>query len=119
MDATLADALDTTREGRFLQWVNETRDLLGTHEDLWAWSVADLGAFWQAVWDYFEVQSHSPHTTALASREMPGASWFPGATLNYAEHMLGTSEDTDRVAVVGVSQTRADVEATFGETGTR
>lgn len=111
-----ADALDTTREGRFLQWVNETRGLaLGTHEDLWAWSVADLGAFWQAVWDYFEVQSHSPHTTALASREMPGASWFPGATLNYAEHMLGTSEDTDRVAVVGVSQTRADVELTFGE----
>ena len=46
---------------------------------------------------------------------MPGAEWFPGARLNYAEHVLGTDEDTDRVAVVARSQTRGPIELTFGE----
>src|SRR5205814_3200341 len=46
---------------------------------------------------------------------MPGATWFPGARLNYAEHLLGRDEDVDRVAVVAHSQTRAPLELTFGE----
>ena len=51
----------------------------------------------------------------LGSREMPGAEWFPGARLNYAEHMLGRDEDADAVAIVARSQTREPVELTFGE----
>ena len=50
-----------------------------------------------------------------ASREMPGAEWFPGARLNYAEHMLGADEDTDAVAIVARSQSRDPFELTFGE----
>ncbi len=46
---------------------------------------------------------------------MPGAEWFPGARLNYAEHMLGRAEDADTVAVVAISQSRAAQELTFGE----
>ena len=44
----------------------------------------------------------------LGSREMPGAEWFPGARLNYAEHMVGSDEDVEAVAVVAYSQSRAD-----------
>ena len=51
----------------------------------------------------------------LGSREMPGAEWFPGATLNYAEHMLGRDDDLDSVAIVAHSQTRETRELTFGE----
>ncbi|MER7606471.1 acetoacetate--CoA ligase [Nocardioides sp. NPDC127503] len=111
-----ADVLSTSRVGEFLAWLARERGLeMITHEELWRWSVTDLDGFWSAVWEFFEVQAHAPYDTVLASREMPGARWFPGALLNYAEHALGTDEDLDRVAVLGRSQTRDDVELTFGD----
>jgi acetoacetyl-CoA synthetase len=55
---------------------------------LWRWSVEDLEGFWQALWDYFEIESSAPHTRVLGRRSMPGAEWFPGARLNYAQHVL-------------------------------
>jgi acetoacetyl-CoA synthetase len=51
----------------------------------------------------------------LGSREMPGAEWFAGARLNYAEHMLGEEGDENTVAVVARSQTRGPLELTFGD----
>ncbi|WP_406026272.1 acetoacetate--CoA ligase [Nocardioides sp. NBC_00850] len=111
-----ADVLATSRVGEFLAWLARERDLeMTTHEELWRWSVTDLDGFWSAVWEFFGVQAHAPYDSVLASREMPGARWFPGALLNYAEHALGTDEDLDRVAVLGRSQTRDDVELTFGD----
>ncbi|MER7558098.1 acetoacetate--CoA ligase [Nocardioides sp. NPDC126508] len=111
-----ADILETSRVGEFLAWLARERSVeMTTHEELWRWSVTDLDGFWSAVWEFFGVRSHSPYDTVLASREMPGARWFPGATLNYAEHALGTDDDLDRVAVLGRSQTRDDVELTFGD----
>ena len=55
---------------------------------LWRWSVEDLEGFWQALWDYFAIESSAPHTRVLGRRSMPGAEWFPGARLNYAQHVL-------------------------------
>ena len=55
---------------------------------LWRWSVEDLEGFWQALWDYFGIESSAPHARVLARRRMPGAEWFPGARLNYAQHVL-------------------------------
>ncbi|MDH6290238.1 acetoacetate--CoA ligase [Rhodococcus opacus] len=55
---------------------------------LWRWSVADPAAFWQDVWDYFEIRSVTDPGPALADDAMPGAVWFPGATLNYVDHVF-------------------------------
>lgn len=111
-----ADVLDRTRVGAFLAWLSAERGLrLDTHEALWQWSVDDLPGFWSAIWDYFGVRSHTPYDAVLGSDSMPGAEWFPGARLNYAEHALGTPEDTDTLAVLGRSQTRPDVDLTFGQ----
>ena len=55
---------------------------------LWRWSVEDLEGFWQALWEYFAIESSAPHTRVLGRRSMPGAEWFPGARLNYAQHIL-------------------------------
>jgi acetoacetyl-CoA synthetase len=55
---------------------------------LWRWSVSDVGGFWQAIWDYFDVRASTPSERPLESNTMPGARWFPGAHLNYAEHVL-------------------------------
>ncbi|MFE7223284.1 acetoacetate--CoA ligase [Nocardioides sp. NPDC057577] len=111
-----ADVLSTSRVGEFLAWLARERSVeMTTHEELWRWSVTDLDGFWSAVWEFFGVRSHVAYDAVLASREMPGARWFPGALLNYAEHALGTDADLDRVAVLGRSQTRDDVELTFGD----
>ena len=116
MSTPPADVLARSEVGAFLTWLAEHRGRsMTTHEELWRWSVEDLEGFWSAVWEYFDVTAHAPYTTVLDGREMPGARWFPGALLNYAEHALGGPEDTDRVAVLGRSQTRADVDLTFGE----
>ena len=102
-----ADVRDTTEIGRYLNWLRDEhgRDLAG-YDELWRWSVGDLEGFWGSIWDFFGVRAHTPYERVLAEREMPGAEWFPGARLNYAEHVLGTDEDADRVAVVARSQTR-------------
>jgi acetoacetyl-CoA synthetase len=108
------DVLDTTALGRFVRWLATERGLeFADYDALWRWSVDDLDAFWAAVWDHFEVRS--TYDTVLGSREMPGAQWFPGARLNYAEHMFGRPEDADRVAVIARSQTRGPSQLTFAE----
>jgi acetoacetyl-CoA synthetase len=111
-----SDARERTELGRFLDWVRDHRGLeLTTYDEAWRWSVRDLEGFWSAIWEFFGVRSHAPHQRVLGSRRMPGAEWFPGATLNYAEHMLGGEDDTDRLAVLARSQTRGEDELTFGE----
>ena len=63
------------------------------------WSVDDLAGFWSSIWEFFEVKAHAPYATVLASDAMPGASWFPGARLNFAEHLIGADDDSTEVAV--------------------
>ncbi|MEP7089962.1 MAG: acetoacetate--CoA ligase [Nocardioidaceae bacterium] len=111
-----ADVLRHSRVGGFLAWLTEHRGLrMSTHDELWRWSVEDLEGFWSAVWEHFGVITHAPYTQVLAGREMPGAEWFPGALLNYAEHALGGKGDEARLAVLGRSQTRPDVDLTFAD----
>jgi acetoacetyl-CoA synthetase len=87
--------------GRYVEWLRTERGLdFPGYDELWRWSVTDLEGFWASIWDYFGVRAHTPYERVLGSREMPGAEWFPGATLNYAEHMLGRDEDLDTVAIL-------------------
>jgi acetoacetyl-CoA synthetase len=111
-----AELRRTTEVGRFMQWVKDERGHdFATYEALWQWSVDDLEGFWSSIWEFFEIRSHTPYERVLGSRTMPGAVWFPGASLNYAEHLVGRDEDLGRTAVIGRSQTRPPVELTFAE----
>ncbi len=110
-----ADARERFVLGHFLDWLRRERGLdFEDYDELWRWSITDLEGFWSAVWEFFEVRSHAPYERVLGSRDMPGAEWFPGARLNFAEHMVGRDEDVDSVAIVAYSQTREPVELTFG-----
>src|SRR3712207_534135 len=77
------DVLETSRIGDFMKKAGRK-----DYADLWRWSTEDVAGFWRAIWDHFEVVAHDEPTATLADARMPGASWFPGATLNYAEHVL-------------------------------
>jgi acetoacetyl-CoA synthetase len=76
--------------------------------------VDDLEAFWNSIFDYFEVEYDGERGPALASREMPGAEWFPGVRLNYAERAFAGKDD-DAVAILHASELRELDEITWGE----
>jgi acetoacetyl-CoA synthetase len=86
----------------------------GSYEDLWRWSVDDLEGFWAAVWEFFEVRASAPYERVLGRREMPGAQWFPGARLSYAEHFFRDRDD-DAVAIRHAAELREPSEWTWGE----
>ena len=78
---------------RYLRWLRDRRGLsFGSYDELWRWSVDDLDGFWSSIWEFFEVGGPAP-SPALAERRMPGARWFPGATLNHAELSLRRHDD--------------------------
>ena len=108
------DMRQTTEIGRFMEWLRDERGReFASYEELWRWSVDDLEGFWGSVWDFFGIRAHTPYDRVLAERSMPGAVWFPGARLNYAEHLIGREDDLDTIAVVARSQTRPQRELTF------
>ncbi|MBB4664556.1 acetoacetate--CoA ligase [Conexibacter arvalis] len=79
---------------RFARWLAAERGVEAAgYEQLWRWSVDDLEGFWSAIWEFFGVRAHTPYERVLGRREMPGATWFEGATVNYAEHVFGDRDD--------------------------
>jgi acetoacetyl-CoA synthetase len=101
---------------RFARWVEETRgvDVAGDYHKLWRWSVEDVEGFWAAIWEFFDVESESGYEKVLGSREMPGAEWFPGATVSYARHIFRGRDDAE-VAIRHASEVRELGEWTWGE----
>ncbi|WP_033329173.1 acetoacetate--CoA ligase [Streptomyces yerevanensis] len=73
------------------------------------WSVTDIEGFWSAVWEYFDIDAAAPYERVLEEEKMPGARWFPGATLNYTHHALRHLGD-DRPAIIALDETGAGYE---------
>jgi acetoacetyl-CoA synthetase len=107
--------------GRFMRWLAHERRLeFADYAALWHWSVDDLEAFWAAVWDFFEVRSSTPYSSVLEGRVMPGARWFSGARLNFAEHVLrNESRAPGTPALVHSSELRPLARVSWSELGER
>ena len=103
--------------GHYLGWLEAERGLaFDGYADAWRWSVDEPGAFWQSIWDQFGVRSTATPGPALADARMPGARWFPGAAINYAEHALSMpGRSPDDVVVIGRSQSREPLDMTAAE----
>ena len=110
-----AALVERARLTEFMRWLKAERGLaFDGYDELWRWSVDDLDAFWAAIWDFFEVQADGERSPVLASREMPGASWFPGTALNYAEHVFAGKDDAE-TAILHASELRELAELSWGE----
>ncbi len=109
------ERVDSAAMTRFRTWVNEKHalELEGYHE-LWRWSVEELDAFWAAIWQFFDVEASEPYERVLGRREMPGAEWFTGAHLSYAQHVFRGRDDSE-VAIRHASELRPAGEVTWGE----
>lgn len=98
------ERIANTRMDQFRRFINDRHSLqLSDYPALHQWSIDQRPDFWQAIVAFFDVQFRSPPTTALVEgAEMPSAQWFPGATLNFAEHLLRRRDD--HPAVVAISE---------------
>jgi acetoacetyl-CoA synthetase len=91
---------------QYQQWLKATRKLeFSTPQALRRWSLDHLDDFWQSIWDYYKIEASTPPTAVLGKRTMPGAEWFPGSRLNYAQHIL-RHEKPDTTALLYSSETQ-------------
>jgi acetoacetyl-CoA synthetase len=105
------DAWSTTAAGQFA-----SAQGFADYEALHAWSVAETEDFWRRVTEFTGVRWHDAPAAMSTGAEMPDVSWFPGGTLNYAEHALATAAIAPGdVAVVARSQTRGPTDLTWAE----
>ena len=88
----------------YMMWLKDRRGhTFDGYASLWAWSVANVEDFWASLWEFFEIRASKPYTQVLAERVMPGATWFAGAELNYAEHIFRGAAP-DRPAILFQSE---------------
>ncbi len=99
----------------YMDWLARRKGLhFDGYQELWDWSVADLEGFWESLWEFFAVRSSRPYERVLAERVMPGARWFAGAELNYAEHVFRNAAP-DRPALIFQAEGRPSVELSWDE----
>ncbi|HEY2056594.1 MAG TPA: AMP-binding protein, partial [Solirubrobacterales bacterium] len=110
-----AAAVEASNLTAYVDWLRAERGVdVTTYPELWRWSVDDLEAFWNSIFDRFGVEYDGERSVALASRGMPGAQWFPGVRLNWAERAFAGKAE-DQVAILHSSELRELEEITWGE----
>jgi acetoacetyl-CoA synthetase len=103
----------------YQDWLAEHRGLrFDSYDAMWRWSTTEFEAFWQSIWDYFDLQSPTPHGAVLQRNVMPGAVWFPGAQVNYARQVLrhvGAAHAAGFAAVIGRNEKGRRTELSWPE----
>jgi acetoacetyl-CoA synthetase len=104
---------------RYMAWLRRERGLdFADYESLWQWSVTEIEAFWESIWAFAGMRAVTPYRQVLRERRMPGAKWFDGATLNYADQMLWRAAEPGwaaRPAVVFSAELVARRELSWGD----
>ncbi|MFN2612157.1 MAG: acetyl-coenzyme A synthetase N-terminal domain-containing protein, partial [Solirubrobacterales bacterium] len=109
------EAISSSAMTAFMRWLAIERGLVfDSYAELWEWSSTEIEQFWSAIWEYFEVGEPVSADGVLASRQMPGAKWFEGGEVNYAEHLFGDGAE-EEVAILAASELRELEELTWGE----
>lgn len=89
-----AEVIENANLTRFMRWLTAEKNLtFSNYDELWHWSVTEIGDFWQSIWDYCQIKASHRGEIALAKSQMPGALWFPEARLNYAENIFAMMND--------------------------
>ncbi|GAA4841512.1 acetoacetate--CoA ligase [Algivirga pacifica] len=89
---------------QFQQWLSTEKKMqFDDYQALWEWSTLHTADFWECIWQYFKVQSHTPYQQVLTGKEMPFFQWFEGATLNYAEHIF-RKKNNERPALITLNE---------------
>jgi acetoacetyl-CoA synthetase len=111
-----AELVERSRLREYMRWLEAEHGLsFKTYDELWSWSVEDLEAFWSSIWDFFGVQADGGYERVLGTRAMPGAEWFAGTDLNYAEHVFTGKGESAEAAILHASELREMGEMSWSE----
>jgi len=121
--APTATDVESARLTDFMRWLREHRGVeVADYRTLWRWSVDELGAFWGAVGEYFELIGDGWDGAPLAEERMPGAVWFPGVRLNFAENVLRPAADAgrrDETAILDITEDDRETAISWAELAER
>jgi acetoacetyl-CoA synthetase len=100
---------------RFIDFINEARhNNFAQYNQLYEWSVGNISEFWKAMWEFADIIHSKPYDQIVDDQEkMPGAKWFSGAILNFAENLLRYRDD--RVAIIFKGEDRECRKITYAE----
>jgi acetoacetyl-CoA synthetase len=97
------ERIDRSRLTDYMRWLARERTIsFDSYDALWHWSVAHPELFWESVWQYFKVESSVPYCQVLDTHRMPGAKWFEGARLNFAQHLFRFNRGEDDGALPAI-----------------
>ncbi len=97
----------------YISWLGKEYGLhFSGYDELWKWSVTETEAFWESLWHYFDIRPSEPYSQVLAGPEMPGAKWFEGSSLNFAEYLF-RQESPETPAVIFRSETTPSTEISW------
>jgi acetoacetyl-CoA synthetase len=114
-----AEGAKQTQIARYMEWLSRQGVQVGDYDELWRWSTARPGDFWESVWQYFGVLGDRGTGAALTGGPMPDVRWFPGATINYARNMLRTAlTHPDRPAIIHYSERTLPAAGAQADSGT-
>ncbi len=110
------EAIEESQLTAWARWLKQQGIGPGSEEyaDLWQWSTDEPEQFWRSIWDYFEVIHDGEPAEVLSGNEMPGARWFEGTRLNYAEHIFRDRDDS-ATAIFAATEVRPLEEVSWGE----
>ncbi len=108
-------AIAQSQISRFIQFVNAEHGLtLRNDRELYDWSVKELATFWHDMWRFAGIRaSRQPEVILQDGDKMPGAKWFVGARLNYAENLLSRRDDA--LALVFQGEDKVNLSLTHTE----
>jgi acetoacetyl-CoA synthetase len=102
--------IEHSRLHDYMHWLQREKALtFADYHALWQWSVDHLEDFWESVWQYFDIRSTAPYEQVLDAHRMPGANWFAGARLNFAEQVFRFHDqdgEDGRPAIIAQSELR-------------
>lgn len=97
----------------YMNWLKKNKNIhVKDYNELWTWSVTEIESFWESLWEYFDIKAEQSYETVLSSHTMPGARWFPEATLNYTEHIFRNYSD-EKSAIIHASEMRETSEVSW------
>jgi acetoacetyl-CoA synthetase len=114
-----AERIENSRMRHYMQWLrSEKGKTFDGYHALRQWSVDHLEEFWESIWQYFDIKSSAPYHRVLDAHRMPGAKWFDGARLNFAEQVFrfnGSAADAGKPAIISQSELRPLSRLSWGE----
>jgi acetoacetyl-CoA synthetase len=114
-----AEQAENSNIAAYMRWLADRGLPFADYSELWQWSVGDIDAFWQTIWDYFGIIADSTPTAVRSGADIMTQRWFPGAKLNYAEHLLRHERHAGQndVALLHATESQPFRETTWHELG--